>query len=302
MGHTMNNSKQTKKKLLLGAHVSIAGGFKNAIERGESIGCTCIQIFTKSNKQWRAKPITEKEAHAFKAAWKSSSIEDIIVHSSYLINIGSPNPTVAKKSTEALTVELKRCEQLGIKHLVLHPGAHLASDEKESLERIARNLDLVFEQTSGSTMILLETMAGQGTMLGYTFEQLAHIYNHATNKGRIGYCFDTCHAYAAGYKFDTPEHYEAMWNDFDRMLGLHKLKAFHINDSKKDRGSRVDRHEDISKGKVGKKAFELLFNDPRFFNVPKILETPKESLEDDARNMETIKLLITDATKKILDV
>jgi deoxyribonuclease-4 len=298
-GHYMKKTMQAYT-FLIGAHISISDGFSGAITQGESIGCTCIQIFTKSNRQWHAKPINPEDAKLFKKKWKDSTISDVIAHSSYLINIGSPDTATAKKSTQALAEELDRCAQLGITYLVLHPGSRLDASPEETLTTIARNLDIALEASDPSTVVLLETMAGQGSTVGANLEQLAAIRKQVTNKKRIGFCVDTCHIFAAGYDFTTKAHYEAFWKHFDDVLGLNHLKAIHLNDSKKEFGSRVDRHEMIGKGKIGTEAFELLCNDPRFFNVVKIVETPKDSLEDDRKNIETLKGLLSKETKKKL--
>ena len=279
-------------KLLLGAHMSMIGGFYRAIERGESIGCTTIQIFTKNNRQWHAKPLQNEEIELFKNKWKESSIQSIIAHATYLINLGSPQKELEEKSIKAAINELERCNSLTISYLVLHPGSHTNTDETESLKRIARNLDFIFESAQGDTSILLETMAGQGSSLCYSFEHIAEIIKLSKHKKRLGVCFDTCHAFAAGYDFRTKKDYIAMWKHFDDTIGLNKLHAIHINDSKTDCGSRVDRHTDIGKGKLGLEAFRLLFNDKRFANIPKILETPYTTLDDYKRNMETIYSLI----------
>lgn len=282
-----------KPSLLLGAHMSIAGGIPLAIDRGQSIGCTCIQIFTKSNRQWAAKPLDHVAIKEFKQKMQHSTIQAVVAHASYLINIGSPNPELNKKSVTALSDELKRIEQLEIPYLVFHPGAYVKGSEKECLTTIAKNIDIILSKNPGKSMLLLENTAGQGTNVGYTFEQLAKIYSQIEHKKRVGICFDTCHAFAAGYDFSTPEAYTKMWDSFDKVLGIKLLKVIHVNDSLKECGSRVDRHEDIGKGKMGLKSFELLFNDKRFSKIPKILETPKEDdMLDDVKNMETIKKLI----------
>ena len=291
-----------KKPLLLGAHISVAGGFDQAIKRGESIGCTVIQIFTKSNRQWFAKEIDQSSIDIFKETHKKSFIETIVAHAAYLINIGSSNPEVQKKSTDALISELKRCSLLSIPYLILHPGSKGESGEKLALAQITSRLNDALAATPKDTTILLETMAGQGSNLCYTFEQLATIYQGIKDKSRIGICFDTCHAFAAGYDFRTPEKYEALWRQFDEILGLELIKVIHINDSKKEIGSRVDRHEHIGKGQLGLKPFEMLFNDPRFHSIPKILETPKENLADDLKNMQQITQLIKQENKKVLDI
>lgn len=287
--------------LLFGAHMSIAGHLSDAITRGESIACTAIQIFTKSNRQWHAKPLSPEEVIAFKKAWKQSSIQSIIVHASYLINIGSGDDHLEEKSRNALEIEFARCAELGIPYLVMHPGSHTQTSEQACLERISKNIDLVLEKIPHGT-ILLETMAGQGSQVGYTFEQIAHIIKQSTHKKRIGVCFDTCHAFAAGYDFSTEKTYHSMWQDFDKIIGIEKLKAIHVNDSQKECGSRVDRHADIGKGKIGLKAFELIFNDPKLFGVPKILETPRAELADYRKNMDTIEELLSSDTKKKLDI
>lgn len=291
-----------KRRLLLGAHMSIAGRFENAIEQGTSIGCTTIQIFTKSNRQWQAKPIAQEEAETFKAAVKASDISPVVAHATYLINIGSPDSEIERKSIKAVIDELERCDMLGIPYLVLHPGSHVDTGEAACLERIARNLDTILENAPGDTKILLETMAGQGSTVCYIFEQIGTIRSLSHHKHRVGVCFDTCHAFAAGYDFRTPDGYKAMWEAFDKSVGLEHLYVMHINDSMKEFDSRVDRHADIGKGKIGLEAFELLFNDPRFFDIPKILETPKEDLKDDVRNMQTIVGLLSKDTKKILNI
>ena len=294
--------KKTNHKLLLGAHMSVAGGFEKAIERGESIECTAIQVFTKSNRQWAAKPISLSEGELFCATVRNSSIkaQNILSHASYLINIGSPESTTRQKSIYALVEELVRCEILGIHYLVLHPGSHTGSGQTACLQHITESLNAAFELFKGKTMVLLENMAGQGSVMCSDFEQLAHIRENINQKSRLGFCFDTCHAFAAGYDFRTEKSYESMWKEYDSTVGLSNLKAIHINDSKTDLGSHVDRHDEIGKGKIGLHAFEYLFNDSRFYDIPKILETPNDDLADYAKNMETIKSLISDETKKKL--
>lgn len=293
-----------KKPLLLGAHMSIADGIEKSIERARSIDCTCMQIFTKSNRQWYAKPLLKEDIIAFKMAIKENpSIKSIAVHASYLINIGSSDKELNKKSVDALDLELKRCIALSIPYLILHPGSCGTANLKECIERIAHNIDNVLENNPGHTMILLENMGGQGTVVGHTFEQLAEIFQKIKHKKRIGFCFDTCHAFVAGYDFRDKKTYETMWNTFDKILGLENLKVFHINDSKKELSSHVDRHAAIGEGKIGLEAFRLLFNDKRFFDIPKILETPKEKdLKDDVKNMDTLKKLIDISTKKELTI
>ncbi|HEV2601527.1 MAG TPA: deoxyribonuclease IV [Candidatus Babeliales bacterium] len=278
--------------LLIGAHISIAGGFEKAIERGVSIGCTTIQIFTKSNRQWHAKSITDEEAATFKATAIQLHITIIVAHATYLINLGSPDAATRSKSISAVVDELHRCEKLGITYLVLHPGSHLSTNEQECLTSVADSINAVLEKASGNTILLIENMAGQGSIVCYTFEQIKYVLDRCTFPERVGVCFDTAHAFAAGYDFRDKATYNAMWEHFDSTVGLSRLKVIHLNDSKKELGSRVDRHEDIGKGLIGLAGFKLLINDSRLAHIPKILETPQESLEDALRNIETVKSLV----------
>jgi deoxyribonuclease IV len=294
-----------KHRLLLGAHMSIAGGLEKSITRGESIHCSTIQIFTKSNRQWHAKPLLESEIDLFKKTWEASSIGPIIAHATYLINIASPDTKTAKASMNALVKELITCHKLGISHLVLHPGAYISGTPQDGLARIINNLNHALEEAGGTTSIALETMAGQGSSLCAAFDDIATILDGITHKKRIGTCFDTCHAFVAGYDLRTEKVYEKTWHQFDTIIGLKKLHAIHVNDSKKGLGSNLDRHEHIGKGALGLEAFRLLFNDERFFDIPKILETPKATKEpftEDKANMATICSLLSNKTKKILNI
>ena len=240
-----------KNETLVGAHVSISGGFDQAILRGEKIGATCIQIFTKSNRQWHAKAITQDDIKKFIEQQKNSNIKIVVAHASYLINVGSSTKAVAEKSVAALIEELQRCDMLHIPYLVLHPGSIKSNDEQSSLTHIAQNINIALQQANPQHVtLLLETMAGQGSIIGHSFEQIATILSHVKNKKHMGVCVDTCHIFAAGYKFDTPSDYKKLWQEFDQIIGLKKLKVFHVNDSKKELGSHVDRHEDIGKGKI----------------------------------------------------
>jgi len=262
-------------KTVVGSHISASGGLYKAIERGESIGCTAMQIFTKSNRSWFDKAITTEDATKFKQAAQNSSIQSIVVHAAYLINLGASKPETAATSTKSLLHEIERCTQLGIKYLVIHPGSHTGSGEEVCIKQIAHNLDVVLEKTEG-VMILLETAAGQGTNVGYTFEQLAAIRALSTHKRRIGYCLDTCHVFCAGYDISTKDGYEKTIKDFDNILGLEHLKAIHVNDSTKPCGSRVDRHAPLGEGTIPLKTFELMMRDKRLADIPKILETPSD--------------------------
>lgn len=295
----MNNNNQYS--LLLGAHISIAGGLDKAVERAQAIGCTCMQIFVKNNKQWKAKELEKEQIDLFKTKLKkASAIKVVVAHANYLINIGSPNEAIREKSTDSLSFELNRCQLLNIPYLVLHPGASLTGTIEESLEHIARGLNYVLKENPGNTMILLENTAGQGSAVGTNLEQLSTIYNKIIDKERVGFCFDTCHAFAAGYDFTKEKNYEDFWKKFDNILGIEKLKAIHINDSKKECGSKKDRHEHIGKGKIGLEAFRLLFNDKRFFGIPKIIETPKDDLKEDIENMHILRKMLSENTKKEL--
>ncbi|MGC2310779.1 MAG: deoxyribonuclease IV [Candidatus Babeliaceae bacterium] len=291
-----------EKQLLLGAHMSIAGGLQNALLAGESIGCTAIQIFTHSNRQWHLNPLAQEEIDLFKTTWKKTNIQSVQVHASYLLNIGSSQAAMRTKSVHILEEELVRCQKLEIPYLILHPGSSLKDSPQDCLKHITESITSIFEKTPGKTKILLENMAGQGTSIGYTFEQLATLIELIKPKSRIGICFDTCHAFASGYDFTTPEKYAAMWKQFDDIIGLKYLHAFHLNDSKKELGSRVDRHEDIGKGKLGIETFKLIINDKRFFDIPKVLETPYHILKDYLHNMDILKELLTPSNRTLLHI
>ncbi|MCK4265015.1 deoxyribonuclease IV [Candidatus Babeliales bacterium] len=272
----------SKKYPLIGAHISIAGGYYKSIERAESIGCSTMQIFTKSNRTWFGKKITDEEANKFKETLKRSNLSEIMVHSAYLINLAAQNTELRNKSVEALGEELERCQKLGIKYLVLHPGAHVGAGEEEGIKKISEGLDQVFKKIPGPTQILLETAAGQGTNLGYTFEQLEQIYKQCKNKQRLGICLDTCHVFAAGYDISTEKGYKNTIKEFIKIIGIHKLKAIHLNDSKTKLNARIDRHEKLGKGNIPLKTFEWIMKDQKFKEIPKILETPiiKDALKE----------------------
>lgn len=273
-----------KDKFLLGAHMSIKGGIEQAIYRGNSIGCTSIQIFTHSNRQWNFKNINEEDRRKFFTAKKEVGLDSVIAHASYLINLASQSQDTLKKSLNTLEQELINCDLLAINYLILHPGSS-SKNENDSLNQIISCINEIFDKKNSSTTILLENMAGQGSSVAYKFEQLATIYSGIKNKKRIGFCFDTCHAWAAGYDYSTEYKYQKMWQEFDSMLGIKNLKAIHLNDSKRKCGTKIDRHEDIGKGTIGLEAFRLLMNDKRFFTIPKLLETPQKELDNYKRNM-----------------
>jgi deoxyribonuclease-4 len=279
---------------LLGAHVSIAGGFDKAPLRGKAAGCRAIQVFTKSRGQWQARPLPDAEANAFRANLRASGIIIAVAHGSYLINLGSPDPALRRKSLEACREELERAETLGIPYLVIHPGSHLGRGEAAGLRLIAQALDLLLEETKGfRVQIVLETTAGQGTNLGSRFEHLAHLFERAKHPERLGVCLDTCHLFAAGCEIRTEEGYEKTMEAFDRLLGVSRLKILHLSDSKQDLGSRVDRHEHIGKGFLGLNPFRFILNDERLQGLPMILETPKDGdpVSADRRNLAVLRRL-----------
>ncbi len=258
--------------LLLGAHLSIAGGVSQAFARAEELGCSAMQIFTKNASQWRSKPLPDTEIKAFAAAWQSSQVVSVTAHDSYLINLAAAEGDKRNRSLAAFIDEMERCAVLGIPDLVMHPGAHLGDGEDTGLQRIAEALRFIFSEAPPSVRVLLENTAGQGSYLGYRFEHLAEIMEQVP-EGRFGVCFDTCHALAAGYDLTSAEGYEATMEEFDRLIGTKHIAAFHLNDSMKERGSRVDRHAQIGQGTVALEAFAALMTDERFTNVPKLLET-----------------------------
>jgi len=279
--------------LLIGAHMSIAGGIHLALVRGKELGCRTIQIFTKNANQWRARELTPEEIAEFNRQKEETKIWPVVAHDSYLINLGSPNEERLHKSRESFLMEVQRTELLGLPYLITHPGSHLDAGEEEGLKRIAESIDWLHRRTEGLKMkILLETTAGQGTNLGYRFEHFSAIMDMVEDASRLGFCFDTCHVFAAGYDLRTRDAYERTMEEFDRVIGLGRLKVFHINDSKNDLGSRIDRHQHIGKGTIGLDAFRFLLNDPRFTQLPKILETPKgKDIAEDRMNLAVLENL-----------
>ena len=279
--------------LLLGAHQSIAGGTPRAVERGIEVGCRVLQIFVKNSNRWIGKPIDRPEARAFRSAARGAELARVIAHTSYLINLASPVAELRKRSIEALAEEIDRCHRLGIPDLVLHPGAHCGEGEAAGVARIASALDEVFARTAGARVrILLETAAGQGSCVGHRFEHLRDVLGAVRSRRRVAACLDTCHVHAAGYDVVTVEGWNETIASFDRTVGLSRLAAIHVNDSKKPRGSRVDRHEHIGRGTIGRRGFRNLMTDPRLAGVPKFLETPKDdTLEHDKRNLAVLRRL-----------
>jgi deoxyribonuclease-4 len=262
----------------LGAHMSIAGGLHLACERGREQGCDVIQLFVKNERQWKGKALEDEAVARFRAARTASGIHTAFAHDTYLINMASPVPEMWRKSVDAFVEELERCEALGLAFLVTHPGSPGEAGEAVGIRNMAKGLDEAHRRTKGfAVRVLLETTAGQGATVGRTFEQMRAILDGVRDPDRVGICFDTCHVFAAGYDISTREGYERTMDQFDRALGLRKLEAFHVNDSKKGLGCRVDRHENIGKGAIGLEAFRCLMRDPRFRGVPKVIETPKEN-------------------------
>lgn len=279
-------------KPLLGAHMSIAGGPANALLRGRSIDCDAIQMFTRNANRWDSRDLTDKEIAAFHEAREATGLAHVVAHSSYLINLGSPDEALWARSQAALATELERCRLLGIAHYVLHPGAHMDAGEQAGLQRIADGLTATLDAFGDGVTILLENTAGQGTALGYSFEQLRWLLENGPAE-RLGICFDTAHALAAGYDLRDAAGYAATWDAFDRTIGLERLAAIHLNDSKRDLGSRVDRHTHIGEGALGLEPFRLLVNDVRLRHIPMLLETPKnEDLAEDIMNLATLRSLV----------
>ncbi len=287
-------SKTKMRGPLLGAHMSIAGGVGNALLDGKKVDCDAIQIFTKSSRQWAAKPYTKDEIEQFRINQKDTGIATVIAHDSYILNLGSPNAGLRKRSVAAFIDELERCEVLGVTNLVAHPGAHVGAGEAEGIKLIAKSLDEVHQSCPRyKVKVTLEITAGQGSNLGYRFEQIGDIIEATKESDRIRVCFDTEHAFAAGYDIRTKEGYERTFAEFDDAIGIDRLAAFHLNDSKKEFHSRVDRHEHIGKGFIGVEAFRRLLNDKRFWGLPMCLETPKgPDLKEDRDNLTLLRSLI----------
>jgi deoxyribonuclease-4 len=274
---------------LFGAHMSIAGGYYRALEAGAAHQCDAVQLFTKNSNQWRAKELTEADVFVFEETRRKHRPQVLLAHDSYLINLASPDPALRQKSIDAFVDEVERAEKLGLAYLVTHPGAHVGAGEEAGLASVAAAIDLVHRCCPGyRVQVLLETTAGQGSTLGHRFEHLARILDAVAEPERLGICLDTCHVFAAGYPLAPEPAYRATLRQFDRLIGLSGIKAFHMNDSLRPFGSRIDRHAHIGRGCLGLEAFRLLVNDRRFRDKPMILETPKES--DDGVDMDAINL------------
>lgn len=289
-------SHKTASGLKLGAHMSIAGGCDKAVRAAARFNCETVQLFTKNNNQWKAPPLTDAQVEAFRLAIAETGVVDPVSHASYLINLASPDDALWNRSIDALAIEVRRCALLGIGDLVVHPGAHVGSGETQGLKRVAQALDRVIEATADSPVIIdLETTAGQGTTLGHRFEHLRDIIDQTEAKERLGVCVDTCHIFAAGYSFSDREGYDEVLSELNRIVGFDRLRVWHLNDSRREFASRVDRHAGIGDGHIGLEPFRFLVNDPRFRSLPMILETPK-GIEDgeelDARNLGVLRSLV----------
>ncbi len=279
--------------VLLGAHESVVGGIHLAFDRIVEVGGDALQIFTRNQRQWNPATVTENEQQLFSAAWKLHPNMPIASHASYLINLASAKPELVQKSITAFVDELQRCEMLNIPLVVMHPGSHGGDGVKAGLSRFIKNLDEAFSQADNQVMLLLENTAGQGTGLGSQFEELAAIIEGSQHSDRLGVCIDTCHTFAAGYDIRTKKTYQATMEEFDRVVGINRILFFHLNDSRKGLGSRVDRHEHIGQGEIGLEAFRNLLNDPRFAKHPMTLETPKgKDLQEDRDNLAALRSLL----------
>ncbi|MGA8163606.1 MAG: deoxyribonuclease IV [Waddliaceae bacterium] len=270
----MSTAKKSQT-LLIGAHASAAGGVHNALLQGKEIGATTIQLFTSNQKQWKGRVLTQEAIDLWQQTLEETGLKTIMSHDSYLINLGAPDSEVLQKSRKAFREEIERCIQLGIAYLNFHPGAAIDDDPQRCLDRIAESLLQVEDIVSGGpTCLLLETTAGQGSTVGHRFEHLDYIIQKVKDRLPIGVCVDTCHIFAAGYDIRDPKGWDAVLKEFDQIIGLRYLKGFHLNDSKKELGSRRDRHEALGEGEIGIESFKILMRDPRTREIPKYLETP----------------------------
>jgi deoxyribonuclease-4 len=290
-----------------GAHMSVAGGLPRAVERAVVHRCDALQIFTKNANQWRGRTLPPDEIREFRARVKAARLDPVVSHASYLINLATTDPALRRQSLDAMGDEIDRAEALGLLGVVLHPGCYTAGNEADGLALIADGLlELLRARRRGKTMVLLEHTAGQGTALGATFEQLASIIAKMNDHRRVGVCLDTCHLLASGYDLCSPEGYASTFKQFGHLVGFERLKAFHLNDSKKPLGSRVDRHEHIGQGCLGLEPFRRIVNDRRFRGLPMLLETPKAEGKAtgvivvdplDERNLNVLRGLLADSTQ-----
>ncbi len=282
-----------KDELLVGAHMSIAGGIHNAFAHGVRAGCRTLQIFLKSSNQWKGKALTAGDRLLYAEAQEKTALAPVVAHNSYLINLASPDAALRRKSTDAFVEEMRRANFLGVPCVILHPGSHMGTGVEAGVRAVAEGLNRALGRVPPPVRILLENTAGQGNCLGRSFEELAAILERVKDHGRVGVCLDTCHTFAAGYDIRTEPGYRKTMRAFDRLIGLERIAAIHVNDSKGGLGSRVDRHTHIGQGCIGLEGFRCLVNDRRFAQVPKILETPKgPGLEEDLMNLATLRSLV----------
>jgi len=279
---------------LIGAHLSTKGGLHTVFERAAAIDASAVALFSKNGNQWKGKELTDADCAQFASL---RTVRPMLTHASYLINLSTTNPEFHRKSIAAMADELDRAERLGIHAVVLHPGAHMGAGPDAAIDQIARSLDQVHALIPNHRVVtLLETSAGQGTCVGCTFEELGRMLRLVDDRKRVGICFDTCHVFAAGYELRTRDAYERTIDEMLRHVSLDDVGAFHLNDSKKPLGARVDRHEHIGQGELGLEPFRFLLNDPRFQRIPKVIETPKpEETESDRRNLATLRGLMVES-------
>lgn len=278
---------------LIGAHMPATGGLGNAVRNGKAMGCSAIQVFTSSPQQWKAKPVTDEIAADFRTAIQDTGMTSVTSHDSYLINLCAADPAKREQSIQGMIGEIERCAKYGIPQVVSHMGAHTGNGIEWGLKGVAESLARVLAETPDTVMVLMETTAGQGSSLMSRFEELATVLNLVHGHNRVGICLDTCHIFAAGYDIRTPEAFAETFAEFDRVIGLPRLKAVHCNDSKKGLGSKIDRHEHIGVGEIGIEAFRCLMNDSRFEQIPILLETEIAD-QGHERDLATLKSLIAD--------
>jgi deoxyribonuclease-4 len=286
---------------LFGAHMSAAGGCHRALLAAQTFECETVQLFTKNTNQWKAKELTEADIQQFRDVLASSTLRFPMAHDSYLINLASPDQQLFERSIDAFVIEMQRAETLGLAYLVTHPGAHMGSGEEAGIERVIAGLDEAHRRCPGFRLqVLLETTAGQGSCLGWRFEHLAQMLKGVRQSERLGVCMDTCHVFAAGYELTPSSRFKATMKEFDRLIGLDRLRACHLNDSVKGLGSRVDRHAHLGEGQIGIEGFRLLVNERPLRDLPMVIETPKEETPEghtDARNLRTLRELLRKSGK-----
>ncbi len=279
---------------VLGGHVSVTGGVRNAPERARAVTCDCMQIFSKNQMQWASKPLDLEDAEQYKVNMGAHGIRETVIHDSYLINLGSPDKALLKRSREAFLDEVVRAKHLGVRNLIFHPGAHMGAGEQVGLKRIADSLNWVRKESgSGDVRFVLENTAGQGTVMGHSFEQIAKVIDMLDDQRNVGVCFDTCHGYVAGYDVRSNDGYEKTFEIFDEVLGVEMMSAMHINDSRGKQGSHLDRHEQIGKGFLGLECFKHFMNDDRWEGIPMVLETP-EGEKGYKQELKTLRSLVVE--------